>query len=153
VFKPVWAASVGSLERGQAHWREYREAAGAVARLSVKKVGLELFFRSKHNAETIVLTFNAVKTTEALRPVLAACPIETAAPTRDARPFHPYESVFEESPALIERWGSLNETCRGGGTNEEETNQACEERLLVENKLKHLGCSFQHSAGEWTCRE
>jgi hypothetical protein len=120
---------------------------------SAKTIALQLFFRSKHSEEPIVVVFNAVKTTEAVRPVLEACPIEKATPKSAAKLFHPYEPVFEESPSFIERWRSLNETCRGGGANEEETNQACEERLMVENKLKTLGCSFQHSTGEWACKE
>lgn len=47
---------------------------------------------------TTVLVFPAVKTQEALRPLIKACPIESAVEKRDARPFNPTAPMFPTDP-------------------------------------------------------
>jgi len=119
---------------------------------TAKRISLQLTLRSQHTNGSAVLVFPAVKTAEALRPVIAACPIEAAVQARGARPFHECDPIFEEASDLIEQWKALNESCRGGAGDDEKTNKACEERLIVEKKLGVQGCKFNHS-GEWSCKQ
>jgi hypothetical protein len=112
-----------------------------------------LFFKSTHREDTIVTVFKAVKTAEALRPVLAACPIESAPEKTMARPYHPNEPIFQEPDAFVQQWTEANEVCQNGSSIEKTTEEACENRLGLEIKLKYLGCSFNHAAGEWACKE
>jgi hypothetical protein len=120
---------------------------------NAKTIALQLFFKSTHREETIVTVFKAVKTAEATRPVLATCPLENAPEKSAARPFRPNESHFQEPGEFVQEWKESNEVCRSGNSIEKPTADACEQRLRLERKLKSLGCSFNHAAGEWTCKE
>jgi hypothetical protein len=63
---------------------------------NAKTIAIQLFFKSTQREESIVTIFKAVKTAEALRPVLAACPIENAQERTMARPYHPNEPNFQD---------------------------------------------------------
>ena len=120
---------------------------------NAKTIALQLFFKSAHREESIVTIFKAVKTPEAIRPILAACPIEDAPEKSTARPFGPNEPHFQEPGAFVEEWKESNEACQNGNSTEKPTADACEKRLYFETKLKSLGCSFNHAIGEWACKE
>ena len=120
---------------------------------NAKTIALQLFFKSAHREESILTVFKAVKTPEAVRPILAACPIEDAPEKSAARPFGPNEPHFQEPGAFVEEWKESNEACQNGNSIEKPTADACERRLQFETKLKSLGCSFNHAIGEWACKE
>jgi hypothetical protein len=120
---------------------------------NAKTIAIQLFFKSTHREESIITVFKAVKTEEALRPILTECPIENANEKSASRLFRPNEPYFQEPAAFVEEWKENNELCQNGNSIEKPTADACKSRLSLETKLKSLGCSFNHGIGEWACKK
>ena len=62
----------------------------------------------------------------------------------------PIAAHANDSAALITAWQALNEDCRGGSGDDQQTMKACERRTVVSNALRAHGCRFQ--ANSWNCR-